>query len=496
VIDPSYLLRQPDLLADVLDLTGAHIVILDARETIIQFNARCQSTTGFEAKDMLGRKFIDAVVATDHAAFVRSILDQSRDGEPASGDCVWRAQNDGNVYMHCTLTTLRDEHGDVACVVCTAVDISEKKQIELTLLDRENRLRAILDTAVDGIITVDAHGTIESMNHAAECIFGYKRDELVGRNVNSLMTESDAGKHDQYIERYLAGGEARIIGIGREVTGRRKDGSTFPMDLAISEVRISGKRGFTGIVRDVTERRKAQQEAHLKLNEHAHAARIAALGEMASGIAHELNQPLTAIVSFADAGKRILVKTPDKTQIVADALGQIAEQGERAGRIIRRLREFVHKGRIERSTVAFADLIDNAISLAEHDLRMHNVQVIETITQPLPTVQVDPVQIEQVIINLIRNAVDAMAKSTQRVLTITCTLKDDGHIELAVADTGAGFAREDKGKLFEAFFTTKRKGTGLGLSISQSIINAHGGSIAADNNPDGGATFRFTLPVT
>jgi len=496
VTDSSYLLRQPEMLAEVLDLTGAHIVVLDARETIIQFNARCQSTTGFEAKDMLGRQFIDAVIATDHAARIRAILDRSKDGEPASDDCLWRAQNDRNVYMHCTLTTLRDEHGGVAGIVCTAVDISEKKRIEMTLLDRENRLRAILDTAVDGIFTIDEHGTIESMNHAAERIFGYKRDELVGRNVSSLMTDADSGQHDRYIERYLAGGEARIIGIGREVTGRRKDGSTFPMDLAVSEVRIGGQRGFTGIVRDVTERRKAQEEAHLKLNEHAHAARIAALGEMASGIAHELNQPLTAIVSFADAGKRILVKNPDKTQIVADALNQIAEQGERAGRIIRRLRDFVHKGRIERAPVAIIDLIDNAISLADHDLRMHDVQTIKTIAQPLPTVHVDRVQIEQVIINLIRNAVDSMANSTQRILTITCQRERNDCVELSVSDTGTGFAHEDKGKLFEAFFTTKRMGTGLGLSISQSIINAHGGSLTGDNNPHGGATFRFTLPVT
>ena len=360
------------------------------------------------------------------------------------------------------------------------------------------KTRAILDTVVDGIITIDERGMVESLNQAAERIFGFSASEVIGNNVNMLMPSPYREEHNDYLRHYRATGEKRIIGIGREVTGRRKDGSTFPMDLAVGEVQLSGKRLFTAAVRDVTDRKRAEKEAKRRLDELAHVGRVASMGEMASGLAHEINQPLTAIASYAEACLLMLKSKAANTDLLRDSLEEISGQAQRTGAIVRRLRQFVKQAEAERSRVDINSVVRSVLELLEHDISAHRIRLRLELDEQLPEVEIDKIQIDQVLVNLVRNAVDAMDSTEQadRELTIqTAKTSSEEALEVAVSDTGSGLTPEATDHLFDAFFTTKPGGMGLGLVISRSIIQAHRGRLWATPNGDTGATFRFTLPI-
>lgn len=360
------------------------------------------------------------------------------------------------------------------------------------------KTRAILDTVVDGIITIDERGMVESLNPAAERIFGFSASEVIGNNVNMFMSSPYREEHNDYLRHYRTTGEKRIIGIGREVTGRRKDGSTFPMDLAVGEVQLSGKRLFTAAVRDATDRKRAEKEAKRRLDELAHVGRVASMGEMASGLAHEINQPLTAIASYAEACLLMLKSKAGNTDLLRDSLEEISGQAQRAGAIVRRLRQFVKQAETERSRVDINSVVRSVLELLEHDISAHRIRLQLELDEQLPEVEIDRIQIDQVLVNLVLNAVDAMDSTEQadRELTIqTAKTSSEEALEVAVSDTGSGLTPEAADHLFDAFFTTKPGGMGLGLVISRSIIQAHRGRLWATANGDTGATFRFTLPI-
>ncbi|MDX1489026.1 MAG: PAS domain S-box protein [Acidiferrobacterales bacterium] len=362
--------------------------------------------------------------------------------------------------------------------------------------EREARLQAILNTAVDGIVTIDDGGIIETLNAATERIFGYSADELMGQNVKILMPGNYRDEHDLYIRNYLNTGHKKIIGIGREVEGRRKDGSTFPLDLAVSEFTVAGKRRFMGLMRDISDRKQAEQEARLHLEELAHASRLSALGEMATGIAHEVNQPLAAIVSYAQACLNMMDSDTADSAVVKDALEQISAQGRRAGDIVHQLRQFVRKERSDRGSVDVNQCVRNVLTLFAHDLKSSNARLTLELEGDLPEITADRVQIEQVILNLLRNALEAVSQqevSTRRV-TIETTQTDESGVQLRVSDNGPGHSEESVERLFDTFYTTKPKGLGVGLSISRSIIESHGGRLDARQNALGGLDVYFDLP--
>ena len=365
------------------------------------------------------------------------------------------------------------------------------------LEDREARLSAILDTAVDGIITIDESGIIESVNTATERIFGYSGDELVGNNITMLMPSPYREKHDGYIARYLGTGEPRIIGIGREAEGQHKDGRRFPIDLSVSEVRVGGSRLFTGLVRDISARRRAEDEARRRSADLAHAARLSTIGELTSGIAHEVNQPLTAIVSFAEACLRMLRSGKADSQKLEDALGQIAVQGQRAGHIIRHLRQLARKGESERVQIDLGHLVRDVLGLFSNELHASGIALHLMLDESGPAVKCDRIQIEQVVLNLVRNAMDVLEEGPAegRELTIRTRADSGGTIELTVEDTGEGLGADGGERIFELFFTTKADGLGMGLSISRTIIEDHGGRLWASPHPGGGAIFHVTLPA-
>lgn len=488
----------------------------------------------------------------------------------------------------------------------------------------EARIKAVLETATDGIVGIDARGLILSINSAAERIFGYPKSELIGRNVNMLMPEPFHGQHDRFIENYLTTAQAKIIGSGREVLGLRSDGSIFPMELAVSEVRIGNERNFTGIVRDISQRKRTEEQLRFsreqlrltfenapvailtsdldcrileanrassqtigysreellgmrftdlvhpderakcsefarqarldqlgseaiqqrwihkngneifgflhigvihdqqgipqhfviqmedntdKLNAEAearqlreriaHAARITTLGEMVAGIAHEINQPLAAIASYMDASQRLLASGQASPEDLGHAMKQASTQAHRAAEVIQRLRGFAKMRSPHTETLDLNGLIREVVALAEMENPDLRAMIRLECADDLPKLRVDPIQIQQVILNLIRNAVDAIKETALENprLTIRSVNEAGSAVRIEVIDCGSGIDEANADKIFDPFFSTKRSGMGLGLSIGRSIARAHGGVLDFKNNEGRGATFYLRLPT-
>jgi len=359
---------------------------------------------------------------------------------------------------------------------------------------REAHLQSILDTVPDAMIVIDERGIIQSFSAAAERLFGYSAAEVVGKNIKMIMPSPYRQSHDAYIDRYLRTGERRIIGIGRVVVGERKDGSTFPMELAVGEMRSGDRRYFTGFIRDLTERQKTEARLQELQSELVHISRLTAMGEMASTLAHELNQPLSAIANYMKGSRRLLEQSSDeRSEIIRQAMDNAAEQAMRAGQIIRRLRDFVARGESERRVESMSKLVEEASALALVGIKDQGIHVRFQLSRSNDLALADKVQIQQVLLNLIRNAVEAMQDSNRRELLISTAPAEDGMLMISVADTGPGIAPEISSQLFQPFVTTKRHGMGVGLSISRTIIEAHGGRIWIEPNPAGGTVFRFTV---
>ncbi|MBC6981269.1 sensor histidine kinase [Caulobacter sp. 17J80-11] len=361
------------------------------------------------------------------------------------------------------------------------------------LAAREAHLRSILDTVPDAMVVIDEAGLIVTFSPAAERLFGWSEAEVLGRNVSMLMPSPHREAHDGYLTRYLTTGERRIIGLGRVVVGERRDGSTFPMELAVGEMNSGGQRFFTGFVRDLTDRHNTEARLQQMQSELVHISRLTAMGEMASALAHELNQPLAAVTNYLKGTSRLLKADPPPFERVADAVDKAGEQALRAGDIIRRLRDFVARGETERRVENLPRLIEEASALALVGARERGVHVRFALDPQVDQVLADKVQIQQVLLNLIRNGLEAMDEAPTRVLEIRAVPAPDNMVQVSVADTGSGLAPEAAAQLFTPFFTTKAEGMGVGLSISRTIVESHGGRIWAEPNPGGGTVFNFTL---
>lgn len=364
------------------------------------------------------------------------------------------------------------------------------------LREREAHLQSILDTVPDAMIVIDDRGRMQSFSAAAERLFGWSSAEMAGENINRLMPSPYAEQHDGYLTRYLTTGERRIIGIGRVVVGQRRDGSTFPMELAVGEMKVADRRFFTGFIRDLTERQQTEARLQELQSELVHVSRLTAMGEMASALAHELNQPLSAIANYVRGARRLLDRAdPSDLTRLGEALDRAGDQALRAGDVIRRLRDFIGRGETERRVESISKLIEEASALALVGIRELGIHVTMKFDPRADLVLADRVQIQQVILNLLRNAIDAMRDAQRPELAVRVTDTGNGFTVVAVSDTGSGIDAAVTQRLFEPFMTTKKDGMGVGLSICRNIVESHGGTIWGENNEGGGATFAFSLPA-
>jgi len=362
----------------------------------------------------------------------------------------------------------------------------------------EARLASVLDTAVFGIIVADQRGRILKYNKACETLFGFTAEEAHGQNLRILMPRHDAERHDRYMSNYLETGEAKIIGIGREVTGRHRDGTEFPLQLAVGEAQTPDGRQFIGILRDLRTEFEAAERLNALQAQLVRMARINAVDEMGAALAHELNQPLTAVMLYLQAVTRAVAKRtgPDALpREISDILAKALGEADRAGQIIHRMRRFVEKRESLRQACNLPTLMQEAIDLVMMGSKARQVTIGRRVADGLPRVEVDPVQIQQIIVNLLRNAIEAVSACDRKEIMIEISAGDDT-VRLAVADSGPGVHPDIAPQLFKAFATGSKGGVGLGLAISRSIAQSHGGDLLVDPGGDGrGACFTLVLPA-
>src|SRR5271169_2485379 len=482
----------------VVDTAVDAIVVIDRTGTIRSVNHATAGLFGYAAEELIGcnvKRLMPEPYAGQHDTYLVNYLRTGNKKIIGVGREVVGQRKDGSVFpMDLSVGEARD--GDEPVFIGIIRDITDRKAAEFAQRESELRLRSIIDTVPDAIVVIDAQGTIQSFSPAAERLFGYDSGEVIGRNVNILMPTPYREAHDGYLGRYLRTGERRIIGIGRVVVGLRKGGETFPMELQVGEFVFMGSRFFTGFVRDLTERREAERRIQDLQAELLHASRLSVMGQMASTMAHELNQPLTAVTKYLEAGRQLLATGVGGPERINEMMEKAIAQAQRAGAVIRRLRGFVGKGETERRIQSLNQLVEEALALALVGARQRGVRVSLEFDHTLPPVLVDHVQIQQVVLNLVRNAIEAMEQVQRRELTIgTRRVPEQGMVEVIVCDTGPGIAPDLAERLFQPFVTTKATGMGLGLSICREIVEAHHGRLTTAPAPSGGAVFRVTLPI-
>lgn len=372
-----------------------------------------------------------------------------------------------------------------------------------------------MDASVEAIILIDQQGVVSAFNRSAERLFGHTASEIVGRNVKTLMPEPYRSAHDAYLNRYAETGVPHIIGVGREVRGQRKDGSVFPAFLSVGQIAGTGTHRYVGMIRDVTTERQtvaslqaerdsakanqlAEQQARHLQERLTHVARMATMGEMAAGIAHELNQPLSAIATYARACERFLTSAQPDMEETLTSIREIANEALRAGDIIRHLRQVLGNRPSAHADLDVNALVKDLMVLAQADARVNRTRIELKLTPGLAHISGDPAQLQQLILSLVRNAVEALAHgaATERCITIATSPYADSHVELSVADNGPGVDPSIVDTVFAPFVTTKPQGTGLGLSISETIARAHGGTVGYRSLAPHGACFFVRLPVT
>ena len=360
----------------------------------------------------------------------------------------------------------------------------------------EEKLRRVVDAALDGMVVIDAAGTVLLYNAACERLFGYSAQEVLGKNVNVLMTPTDRRKHDTYIRSYLRTGRAKVIGTGRDVTGRRKDGATVPMRLSVGELRDDAETTlFVGTLHDLTETLRTRARIEELQSELMQVARASAVGEMGSALAHELTQPLSAVVGFVEASAALIdqcgAEVPAK---VREYMDQAVAQSLRAGDVIRLLREFTARGDTERSRKDINVVVEETCRLATLGKASDGIDLALDLAADLPPVLIDHVQIQQVVLNLIRNSIDALSGIENPSITVA-TVPGGEEVEVVVSDNGSGLSPDVRERAFEPFVSTKPDGIGIGLSICRTIIEAHGGRITVDTGTGCGTALRFSVPV-
>jgi PAS domain S-box-containing protein len=496
-----------EMLRSVVETVVDGIVTIDARGRIQSFNPAAERIFGYAADEVIGRNvslLMPEPYRSRHDGYLRNYLASGETHIIGMGrEVVGRRKDRSTFSMELTVSEFR--LGEEPYFTGVVRDVTGRRQLEEELrsrlqevADAEERIRSVVDNVVDGIITIDEQAVIHTFNPAAERIFGCTRDEAIGRNVKMLMPEPDRGRHDDYVADYLTTGHAKIIGTGREVVGRRKDGALFPMELAISEFRIGTARYFTGIVRDITERKRLQNELHQKLEQLAVADQRK--DQFIGLLGHELRNPLAPVRN----GLQILRRSTPAADRVSTIIDMMDRQ---VGHMVRLIDDLLDISRItsgkitlRRETVDLREVVQQAIDAVGPDIADKAQQLEKDLPQMPLIAYVDPVRIAQVVNNLLNNA----SKFSERGQCIRLTLERHAeHATIRVKDEGAGVPRDKLDEIFEIFvqvdpsFERRRSGLGIGLTLVKSLVELHGGSVSSSSAGVGkGATFDIRLPAT
>ncbi|MCJ8158688.1 PAS domain S-box protein [Sphingomonas sp. LaA6.9] len=376
-------------------------------------------------------------------------------------------------------------------------DATEREEREATLQARESELRSILETVPDAMVTIDEQGHIRSFSATAEALFGYKAHEVLGHNITLLMPERYRNHHDELLTRYLKTGEPYLVGRTRTMTALHRNGAEIPIELAVGEAYNGNVRVFIGFVRNISEQLAAQARLGELRDQLLHVSRLSAMGEMAAGLAHELNQPLAAITNFLGAAEMLLAEDAPRGEHVRDLVQLASGQVLRAGNIIRRVRNFVAKGEVEIGVEPLEEIASEAVHLVLAGAQNQKVNIRYDLDRAHPLVLADRVQVQQVLVNVVRNALEALRDGSDGPAEIVLASRgiSDGMVMMSVSDNGPGISTDILERPFEPFASTKAYGMGVGLSICRRIIESHGGSFSAQNRPGGGAVICFSLPA-
>jgi PAS domain S-box-containing protein len=375
-------------------------------------------------------------------------------------------------------------------------DITQRKEEESARRYTEEKYRLVVETASDAVISLDETSAILLANPATTRIFGYDPAELIGKPLTMLMPEFLRKLHEVGFKRYLATGQRHINWQGTELVGRRKNGQEFPVEISFGELTKDGHRVFTGFIRDISERKQAQRAIQNAQAELARVSRLTTMGELAASIAHEVNQPLTAVNNNSSACLRLLANQNLQPDVLRRALQEIVADGTRASAIVARIRAFIKKTPAEKNTLDVNEVIGEVLVMMAHGFEENRILLQRELAQALPPVLGDRVQLQQVLLNLIMNGIEAMTAVTNRprTLWVQSRIDESGDVLIAVRDSGTGLGSESD-RVFTPFFTTKTNGMGMGLSISRSLIEGHGGRLWSSPNSPHGAIFSFTLPA-
>lgn len=450
---------------------------LDAR--ILTWSAGAARLYGYADAEIVGRSMAD-LMPPGQQGIVAANYARLRDGHRVEQFDTSRVRKDGRlVQVTVTLAPIRDASGAITSVLSLSRDIGGQKRSDAALQASQERWRALLDSAVDAIVVIDARGRIEAFNRAAERLFGYSERDVVRRNVSMLMPSPYRDEHDSYLARYMRDGDPRVIGIGREVTAQRRDGTTFPVHLSVGEMEVDGERKFTGILHDLSKRAELEEQ----LREQAALVR---LGEMAAVIAHEVKNPLAGIRGAIQViGGRLPAGSPEAgvtTEIVAriDALSELMKD----------MLLFARPPRPQPAPVDLSALVQSTAELLTSDPAMGGVSV--SLEGGAPALVADPGLLKIVFVNLLANSAHAMKGQGEIRVTIG---EEARHCTITISDEGPGIPPDVREKVFTPFFTTKSRGTGLGLSTARRVIEAHQGTIGIDCPPHGGTRVTIRLPL-
>lgn len=480
---------KDEIIQKYLDIAGVIIVALNKQGNITLINKKGCEILGYDESDLIGKNWFEHCLPEKNRQEMQQLFRQWMNGKVTLAeyyDNPVLTKKGKQRIISWQNTLLNDDAGRPTGTLSSGLDVTERKQAEASLKESEARLRAIVETAVDGIITIDVKGMIESFNLAAEKLFGYSADEVLGSNVGMLMPSPYREEHDGYIQNYLKTGKKKIIGIGREVVGLRKDGATFPMRLAVSELKLGKRILFTGIARDISEQKSLQDQI-------LQTERLAIIGKMAAKVAHEIRNPLSSISLNAELLEDEIqsYENVDKKEALALLKSMIRE----IDRVTSLTDEYLQFSRLPEPHPIKGDLVEliqDSMELLVKELSRKNIK-FEFKHPPVSTqVRYDRAQMRRVLLNIIRNAIEAMPKGGKLMIEIDNT---EHHALINIIDTGTGIPEQEVANIFDPFFTTKDFGTGLGLTISQQIIQEHGGNIYCQSKLGHGTTFKIELPL-